>query len=184
MHKLLRSLKGQMSRLQQAHFRHALYYERVARKTTSLYQQGADFVHQALSLFDTEWENISHGQAWAASRAAENDDAAKLCSKYPDAGVYCLTLRQHPRDRIQWFEAALTAARKLRDRRAESYRLGNIGLAYAHLGETRHAIEYHHAALVIARQLADLEGQEAFLTNLGLGYRAVGDYDSAISHHG
>ena len=45
-----------------------------------------------------------------------------------------------------WTEA-LEIARKLNDRRAEASALGNLGLAYAALGETRRAIEFHQQAL-------------------------------------
>ena len=48
----------------------------------------------------------------------------------PDAGVYCLSLRQHPRERIRWLELALAAARRLKQRSWEGAALGNLGNAY------------------------------------------------------
>ena len=48
-----------------------------------------------------------------------------------------------------WTEA-LEISKKLNDRRAEAGALGNLGLAYSVLGETRRAIELYEQALAIA----------------------------------
>jgi len=81
---------------EQAERRHSGYYETVVREADRLYQQGGDALKQGLALFDDESTNISAGQAWAAARAENEDEAASLCSRYPDAGAYCLNLRLHP----------------------------------------------------------------------------------------
>src|SRR6266852_1758781 len=92
---------------------------------------------------ELEWGNIKAGQAWAAKHTSEDKAAAELCIRFPDAGAYCLDLRLHPRERIGWLETSVDACRKLRNRRAEGNRLGNLGLAYDSLGEYRRAIEFH-----------------------------------------
>ena len=125
-----------------AYYRHAVHYEAVARGASALYFRSGEYIQRGLDLFDHEWANIKAGQEWAASQADNNDEAARLVSKYSDAGAYCLELRQHPREQIVWLEAALTAARRLNDRRAEGIHLGNMGSACAHLGQMRRAIEY------------------------------------------
>ncbi|MBZ5668976.1 MAG: ATP-binding protein [Acidobacteriia bacterium] len=84
----------------EAERRHAAHCLSVLWETDRLYKQGGNAVKQAVDLFDREWANIQAGQARAASRAGEDERAARLCSAYPDAGVYCLALRQHPRERI------------------------------------------------------------------------------------
>ena len=126
-----------------AQYQHAAYYEQVLRHTRELYKQGNDFILQGLALFDREWINIQAGQQWAAANAQDNEKTAQLCSAYPDAGAYVLTLRLHPRDYIHWLQDALAAARQLKNRAVEGAHLGNLGLAYADLDETRKAIEYH-----------------------------------------
>ena len=57
-----------------------------------------------------------------------------------NAGAYVLPLRQHPHQRVVWLETALAAARGIGDRRGEANALGNLGNAYADLGETRREI--------------------------------------------
>ncbi len=66
-----------------------------------------------------------------------------MCGRYPDAGVYVLNLRLHARDQIGWLEASVGAARRLHDRAMVGVALGNLGIAYKNLGETRRAIEFH-----------------------------------------
>ena len=154
--------------------RHAAHYEAVALAADDLYLQGGSGLLQGLGLFDLEWGNIQAGQAWAAAGAAEDEAAARLCSAYPDAGAHCLDLRQHPRERIRWREAALAAARRLGDRAAEGAHLGNLGNAYAALGEARRAIAYYEQQLVITREIGDRGGEGSALGNLGNAYADLG----------
>jgi len=163
--------------------KHAAHYETVLRATKELYKQGGEAITRGLALFDLEEKNIQAGQAWAEANAEKDDTAAQLCSDYPDAGAYVLNLRQHPRERIRWLESALAAARRLKRREAEGAHLGNLGLAYADLGETRKAIEYHEQALVIDREIGDRRGEGADLGNLGLAYAALGETRKAIEYH-
>jgi predicted ATPase len=78
--------------------RHSAHYETVLRSAKESYKQGGEGVLAGLKLFDREWPNIQAGQAWAASHAGDDNEAAKLCNSYPDAGVFVLELRQHPRE--------------------------------------------------------------------------------------
>ena len=162
--------------------RHAAHYVDVLAQADALYRKGGDFIKPGLALFDLEWGNIQAGQAWAAAHAERDNETAGLCSRYPDAGSYCLVLRQHPREQIRWLEAALAAARRLKDRGAEGAHLGNLGLAYYSLGEYRRAIEYHEQYLAIAREIGDRRGEGIALGNLGLAYDSLGEYRRAIEY--
>jgi len=163
--------------------RHAEHYMKVLAAANEMYLQGGEAIMQGLGLFDLEWINISTGQAWAAQNAATDETAAQLCCNYPDAGVYVLTLRLHPRERISWLEAALSAARKLKDRAAEGVHLGNLGNAYADLGETRRAIEHYEKALQISQEIGARRGEGQALGNLGLAYADLGETRRAIEHN-
>ena len=94
-----------------------------------------------------------------------------------------LDLRLHRRVHIQWLESAVSAARQLKDRRGEGADLGNLGLAYAALGETRKAIGYYEQGLVIAREIGDRRGEGDALGNLGLAYAALGETRKAIGYY-
>jgi tetratricopeptide (TPR) repeat protein/transcriptional regulator with XRE-family HTH domain len=184
LHRLLREFaetKGPVSEL--AHFGMARHYEGVLRAAKDLYLQGGNRVLAGLALFDRERGHIVAGQAWAAGWAGEDDQAARLCSEYSDAGGYVLYLRLHAREWIGWLEAAARAASQLGEREAKGKHLGRLGVAYADLGETRRAIEYHQRALEIKREIGDKRGEGATLGNLGLAYVGLGEARRAIEYY-
>jgi tetratricopeptide (TPR) repeat protein len=173
------------------------HYVQVLRAADDLYLQGGEGVRRGLALFDLEWPHIRAGQAWAAARWEENKEAAWLCSDYPSAGIYCLSLRLGAQERIQWLEAAVGAARRLgpAGRAAEGRHLGNLGLAYAALGEPRRAIGYYEGALAISRDMraASMEGSPEWtagrrgegdsLGSLGSAYADLGEARRAIEYY-
>ena len=65
----------------------------------------------------------------------------------------------------------------------EGVHLGNLGLAYADLGDARKAIEFYEQALVIARDLGDKRTEGKWLETIGLVYAALGDVDKAIEFY-
>jgi tetratricopeptide (TPR) repeat protein len=163
--------------------RHAEHFLEVLRSADSLYKQGGQESRLGLGFFDREWSNIRAGQAWAATQFHKSKEVADLCSSYPDAGTYCLVLRQHPKERIQWRTVGLAAARYLKDRRAEGRHLGYLGLAYADFGETRRAIDFYEQALTIAREAGDRRGEGMALNSLGNAYADLDKFGYAIELH-
>jgi tetratricopeptide (TPR) repeat protein len=163
--------------------RHSSYYKDLLAAADDLYLQGGEGIQKGLALFDREEANINAGHAWSCKSLEVNSQAANLCMGYPDAGVYVIGLRLHPTQRISWLEEALKAARKLRNRGMEGVHLGNLGLAYAALGDAHRAIEYYEQHLTIAREIGDRRGEGADLGNLGNAYAALGDAHKAIEYY-
>jgi tetratricopeptide (TPR) repeat protein len=163
--------------------RYAEHYVGVAATANNLYKKGGESLVLGLRLFDTEWGNIQAGQAWAAARVSEDDEAARLCSEYPYFGVYCLALRQHPREQIRWLECAAAAAQRMGDPGTEGAHLGNLGRAYADLGEVRRAIEFYEQALGIIRETGNRRQEGAVLGNLGVAYKNLGEPGRAIEFY-
>ncbi len=163
--------------------RFAEHHEQVLSLADDLFQKGGDQILKGLSLFDRERHNIEAGQRWAAAHADAEDAAARLAGNYPGRGAYVLNLRLHARESIRWLDSALAAARRLGDRRAEAGHLGNLGLAYADLGEVRRAIEYYEQGLVIDREIGNRRGEGNALGNLGLAYADLGEVRRAIEYY-
>ncbi len=168
---------------QQAAARHAEHYLAVLGSAQEIYLRGDDGITEGLALFDLEWRNIEAGQAWAARTAPDDGTAARACGRYPNAGIYVLNLRLHAQARIGWLKASVGAARRLQDRGMEGVSLGNLGLAYAALSETRRAIEFHEQALDIFRDLGDRLSEGDSLGNLGIAYWDLGETRRAIEIH-
>jgi tetratricopeptide (TPR) repeat protein len=66
------------------------------------------------------------------------------------------------------------------NRRGEGNHLGNLGIAYSHLGSPRKAIEYYGQALKISREVGDRRGEGNVLGNMGLAYSDLGKPRKAI----
>ena len=162
--------------------RHAAHYWAVMGTADQLYFKGGEDLMRRLELFDLEWGNVQSGQAWAAVHTEEDEAAARLCSDYSGA-ANLLALRQHPRQRIEWLQASLAAARRLKDREAEGVHLGNLGLAYIDLEETRRAIEFYEQTLEYHRKSGDRRGEGTDLNNLGEAYRRLGETRRAIEFY-
>lgn len=162
---------------------HATHYMIGLGAANRLYLEGGEAIIRGLALFDLERANIDAGHTWAEEQTVVDTDAMKLCIFYPSAGVNILNLRQHPHEWIRWMETALAAARKLKVRGSESGALGNLGVAYQELGETRRAIEFFEKALTVDREIENRRGEAAGLGNLGLAYAALGETKRAMEFY-
>ncbi|MGH9846329.1 MAG: NB-ARC domain-containing protein, partial [Blastocatellia bacterium] len=132
--------------------RHAAHYQSVLHEADALYEQGGDLMKLGVDLVDLEWQNVQAGQVWAASAMDADRAARELCNSFPDAGKYVLDLRQHPRERIRWSEAALEAAKKMNRDKAAARHLIGLGDSYTALSEVHHAIEFYQQALASTRR--------------------------------
>lgn len=166
-----------------ARHRHAGHYQSVLHEADALYEQGGQFLKQGLDLVDLEWHNIQAGQVWAATHLETDRLACELCNSFPDAGRYVLDLRQHPRERIRWSEAALAASRKMQRRKAVGKHLIALGDSYADLSEVHHSIDCYEQALEIARETQDSRGEADALVGLGTAYFLGGGLNRARELH-
>ena len=163
--------------------RFSAHYQSVLHEADALYEQGGEFLKQGLDLVDLEWSNIQTGQVWATTHVDGARAACELCNSYPDAGKYVLELRQHPRERIRWSEAALAAAQKLKRRKASVRHLVALGDSYTDLAEVHHAIECYEQALQIARDSRERRGEAEALSGLGTAYYLGGGLKRARQLH-
>jgi len=176
-----RDVEGERERLGEAAMRHAAYYVEVGNRADDLYLQGGGHVLEGLRQFDGAWPHLraAYGRMWERGDEA----AAQWTSAFPGRVVYVLDLRLPPRDKIPILETAVAAAREVGEQGAEGVHLGNMGVAYAALGEVRRAIEYHEQALKMAREIGDRHGEGVHLSNLGIAYENLGEVRRAIEYY-
>ena len=167
--------------LSMSHQRHASFYLEALEKANGLLLEGRESLSYGLKLFDLEWLNIQAGQAWAKSQSAVNSECSEICNNFAWEGSI-LNLRLHPQENIRWIEAALACARQLGNRKAEGAHLGNLGLAYAALGDARKAIEYYEQHLAIAREIGDRRGEGNAMFNSSLALFKLGKHREAIKN--
>jgi len=176
-----REEEGERTRLGEAAVRHAAYYLEVGSRADALYLQGGEHVLEGLRLFDGAWPHLR--AAYGRMRERGDRAAAQWTSAFPGRVPYVLDLRLPPRDRIPILEAAAAAGRQIGDKGAEEAHLGNLGQAYAALGEVRRAIEYYEQALEIDREIGDRRGEGQDLGNLGSAYFTLGEVRRAIEYY-
>jgi tetratricopeptide (TPR) repeat protein len=163
--------------------RHSAHYQSVLHEADALYEQGGDLMKLGLDLVDLEWQNIQAGQVWAAANVDVNRGARELCNSYPDAGKFVLDLRQHPRERIRWSEAALEASKKMSRNKAAARHLIALGDSYTALSEIHHAIEFYDQALEMSRNARDRRGEAEALSGLGTAHYLGGGLARARELH-
>ncbi len=161
-----------MPALQKARLRHAVHYASILLEIDRMFLEGGDAVQRALANLDLEWSNIIAGQAYVAANSETNKFANELCTEYANAGRRVLDFRLHPRERVAWLTAALHAAKRTQRQEAISAHLGNMGLAYADLGDFKQALACHEQALAIERERGDKRGIGMQLGNIGLAHTA------------
>jgi tetratricopeptide (TPR) repeat protein len=84
------------------------------------------------------------------------------------------------REKIDWIECGLKAARALGKRKDEATLLNNIGAVYDALGDHRRALEVYEQALPIRREVGDRAGEAATLNNIGMVYDSLGERRRAL----
>ncbi|HKY42977.1 MAG TPA: tetratricopeptide repeat protein [Pyrinomonadaceae bacterium] len=161
--------------------RFAIHCMDLLASANKFYSEGGESLLLGLTVFDLEWTNIQAAHAWVVAQHDSADaDVIRLGTAYAGVGASILVLRQHARERICWLEIALAAARRVKDRNAEVSALGNLGVAYDDLGETRQAIQCNEQQLAIARELGDRKLEGIALCNLGVIYKNLGQARRAI----
>jgi tetratricopeptide (TPR) repeat protein len=159
---------GEWEKLRAAHL---AYYVGYAERYTDDY--GA---------LEAELGNLVAAGEWSR-KSGENEGVLALANWLYASGVHFLDLRGRAREAVQLLSWAVEAARAVGDRRVEGADLGNLGVAYADLGEVQRAMEYYEQALVIAHEIGDRRNEGAWLGNLGLAYADLGEVRRAIESY-
>ncbi|AKB44301.1 tetratricopeptide repeat protein [Methanosarcina vacuolata] len=60
--------------------------------------------------------------------------------------------------------------------------LGNLGIAYNQIGETKKAIEYYELALELSRNIGNRNSEGSLLCNLGISYRDLSKFEKSIEY--
>jgi tetratricopeptide (TPR) repeat protein len=84
---------------------------------------------------------------------------------------------------IEFFEQALSIARKIGDRSSEGNHLNNMGSTYKYLGDIQKAVECQKEALRIAQEIGDRQGEGSRLSNLGNRYSELADFKRALDFY-
>lgn len=175
---------GDDEKARRARLRHARYYIAVAQQAETMYLFGGESIAVGLALFDQERAALDTARRWLQQQAGDTWCDALLIEEANTTAHIGGELRYDwRRERIPQLEAALAAARRLRQGEAEGWFVGNLGITYYSLGDYPKAIEHHQQALNISRAIGDQRAESQHLGNLGNVYASLGDYPRAIEHY-
>ena len=154
------------------------HFRDVAVAAENLFRKGGDNVLCGLEIIDHERTHIEASFEWLQSQ--KDQESATVLVSMVDFMGNTGNLRFHPRQRINWLESQLLAARLIKDRKTECKVLGYLGVAYADLADARKAMEFFNQALLMSREIAYRRGESASLGHLGLAYDHLGEWNKAI----
>ena len=123
------------------------------------------------------------------TQTASNSERKAEADRLFDQGNELFSVSQF-REALQFWEAALEIYRETDIREAfpeESYQLegitlGNLGAAYASLGQYQQAIDLYEQQLIIAREIGYRRGEGIALGNLSFAYFQLGQLQRAINY--
>ena len=110
------------------------------------------------------------------------DDLSTIANLHNDLGI--LYYNKSDLDKaMNHYEKAYELSKKIKDRKGESYTLGNMGNVYADKGDLDKALEYYSQALEIDRRIGYTQGEAIQLGNMGIVYQDKGDLDKALEYY-
>ena len=137
---------------------------------------------QRYPALDADWPHLRAALDAAYAAGIGGQDPGLLSDLVYSLNDYW-SARGMAREWATWCRRAAEACAAAGRRQDEGAHLGNLGLAYADLGETPRAIEYNEQALAIARETGNQRGEGDALTNLGNAYADLGETQRAISYY-
>ena len=148
------------------------------------YNQGAFLTHLGLAYADLGQveQAIQHYQQALEILPGDRRPAALRALSW---ATWAMPMRTWAR----WSRPSSTTSRRWRSPgrsatgAAKEPGLGNLGIAYADLGQVEQAIEHYQQALEIAREIGDRRGEGNCLGNLGIAYADLGQVEQAIQHY-
>lgn len=129
---------------------------------------------QALAWCEAERANLV-AAIYQATDIGEYDIAWKLAA----ALWSFFTLRKYWADWIGTYQAALQAAKILRDKQGEISTLNGLGVAHWELRQFDEALNYYNQALALCRESDDPWGEGRTLNNIGDVHWSLGRFDEA-----
>jgi tetratricopeptide (TPR) repeat protein len=132
-------------------------------------------MREALAIVQAERRSLLAAVGLAAQRGWY-EQVGRLSERMRES----LTVLRYLDDLLTVTEAALAAARRTADTRAEGRALNNLGLAYQELRQLEKAITSYQQALAIFRETGERRSEGRILNNLGMAYQALRRFEEAI----
>ncbi len=168
--------EARMARVRHAEYFITLGEAAIAARTSDKVKAPGGVDAPAVVVFQ---EERPHFEAAFAFLGSGNDLASRLF-RLVDAVGWGHAIQLEPADGVRWAEAALTAARIMKDRAAERDALGHLGGAHTDAGAHAEALACYEQAAAISRELEDRHNEGRFVGNAGLARHRMGEPEKAV----
>ncbi len=169
------------SRLFEAQFDYADFYLRTLQQWETQFHRADSIADRAA--FEADLQQIQQAQTWCADRSEANSAAAQLCSAFGMIDSTLLESYHTPDAQINWYRAAVDAARLLNDPEAELQHVRHLALSYGRVGE--YSVGLQHLQAALARH-SSTDGnpmvRAQLLNNIGDIFVAIGEPQQAEAH--
>jgi hypothetical protein len=94
---------------------HSFHFLKVLRELQELYERRGRSLRSARSRWERAKTNILRGHTWALENADNDDLALEVSDAYLHIGTEIFSIAVGASSRVQWFEAAVARASRVRD---------------------------------------------------------------------
>ena len=161
------------------YLRHARHFAGVFARASEEYYAGKEGLDRAVRRLNADWPNILKGWSWARSCGAEDDEAARLCFGYLEAGKRWPSMRLTPQEHEDFARAAVGCARRPDDGPAEAGSLLRLGHAFLRADRRAGAKDACQRARSKYVEIGDEFGEGKACGALGACHKALGDAEEA-----
>lgn len=157
----------------------ARYYLGKLRTVDEAMRRGQVHVSYGRAVFEQEWEQIRHWQAWSTQREPDDAERARLCKDFALAGLEVLANRINGADHAAWLHAALEAAEQLKDADAERTLCYELMMMYYRLGSLDMGKQFTYRLLALGEAANDQLSIERAFFGLAVYSEERGMYEEA-----
>lgn len=171
------------SRLLEAQSDYAAFYLRTLQQWETQFQRAVSSADRAT--FEEDLQQVRQAQRWCADHSEAYTFAAQLCSTFGMIDSVLLESYQTPEAQVNWYRAALEAARLLKNTEAELHHLRHLALSYGRMGEYSEGLQHLQDALVRHSSHADGNPivRAQLLNSIGDMLNAMGEPHQSEAHY-
>jgi class 3 adenylate cyclase len=175
-------LKGDLSQSLEIYFEALKIVERLGKKTElGLLYISIAAVYAGMENHDNTVENYKKGID-IFKGGKDRKDSINFAKATENLGDYYNLQLARPDSALLLFKESGAIFQKLNDKIGRAYNLGNVGLAYAQLGETDSAENNITQAIIMLEELGDYYPIAVYLTYMSDIYADKGDWDAAFGY--
>lgn len=168
----------------EAEERHATHFMiRLQGLQSKLAEKTPSSIQSSVNAFDSDWGNYLAAHEWALDKLGTTAENNQFCASFPENGAQFLKWRLSPKTCMEWFDSGLSAAKYLKDNKAELNQMMNLSEATFESKNYSKAKDLHEDSLEMALEMGDDSSAIMLLDKLAFFQTALNKNYGAIEYH-